>query len=307
MAQGAVDALLDGVALVDSHHHFWELSRFPYRWLAPDAPPARFGDKGTIRRDYLPDAYLRDMGSLSLSASVHVQANCGADDPVEETRWLHGLYEHIGWPTAAVAEVDLSEPGAIGMIDRHRAFPILRGIRTPVAWDAEGRWRVGPRAGLLSDVGFRDAARHLTDHDLSLDMVVVPEQMPEVADFSGAFPDLRVVINHFGTLEPSRPGSLEKWEGGLRIMADRPNVFLKLSGLWTVDKDWSPDVLAPHVGFALDTLGAERMMYGSNLPVEGVNCPLGRQFRQLSFILAERPRADIMRLFSQTAREVYRL
>jgi predicted TIM-barrel fold metal-dependent hydrolase len=307
MAQGAVDALLDDVALVDAHHHFWELSRFPYRWLAPDAPPARFGDKSSIRWDYLPETYLRDMGSLPLSASVHVQANCGADDPVEETRWLQGLSDRTGWPTAAIAEVDLSEPGAIRNIDRHRVFPILRGIRAPVAWDAEGRWRVGPRAGLLSDVEFRDAARHLADHDLCLDMVVVPEQTPEVADFAGALPGLRVVVNHFGTLEPSRPGNVEQWEDGLRAMADRQNVFLKLSGLWTVDKDWNPDVLAPHVGFALDTLGAERMMYGSNLPVEGVNCPLARQFRQLSIMLAERPRAEIVRLFSQTAREVYRL
>lgn len=303
----SVQDLLAGIPLVDAHHHFWQLDRFPYRWLAPSAPPARFGDKATIRRDYLPADYLKDMGGLPVSASVHVQANCGADDPADETRWLQHLSERTGWPHAAVAEVDLSAPDAIAQVDRHRALPILRGIRTPVAWDTEGRWRVATRPGVLSDTGFQEAARHLARHDLCLDMVVVPEQLPEVGAFASGHPDLKIVINHFATLEPSRPGNLGHWQEGLRILADIPNVYLKLSGLWTVDKAWQPSAVSPHVAHALKTLGAARMMYGSNMPVEGVNCPVTRQFENLATSLATCPRADLEALFSGTARTVYRI
>lgn len=298
---------LDGIALVDGHHHFWDLARFPYRWLAPDASPARFGDKASIRRNYLPADHLAAFGDLPLSASVHVQANCGAADPVEETRWLQHLSDTTGWPSAIVAEVDLCAPDAEARIAAHLAFPALRGIRTPVAWDEAGRWRVAVRPGVLADPVFRQTLPMLEAQDLCLDCVVVPSQLTEVRDLARAHPGLTIVINHFGTLELDRPGNLRQWQDGIAALAEVPNVCVKLSGLWTVDRGWRADVLRPHVLHLLDCLGAERVLYGSNLPVEGVNCPLARQFEELSQVLSGQPHPVLRAIFSDTARRVYRL
>ncbi len=299
--------LLSGVPLVDAHHHFWQLGRFPYSWLAPTAPPARFGDKSLIRRDYLPEDYLAEMAGLPLVASVHVQANCGAADPAEETRWLQDLSDRTGWPTAVVAEVDLTDAGAADLLRRHRAFPLLRGVRTPVAWDNEGRWRVARRPDVLCDAGLHDMGRLLADNDLCLEMVVVPDQLAEVARFARRHPSLRIVIDHFATLEPARPGNRSDWMSGISGMAAEPNVYVKLSGLWTADRDWAPEVLGPHVSHLLDQLGARRVMYGSNLPVERVNCPLARQVEQLSQMLAAIGRDELRCVFCDTASTVYRL
>lgn len=298
---------LDGIALVDGHHHFWELGRFPYRWLAPDAPPARFGDKATIRRDFLPADYLAAFGDLPLSASVHVQANCGAADPVEETRWLQALSDDTGWPSAIVAEVDLGAPGAGDRIAAHLRSPALRGIRTPVAWDAAGRWRVASRPGVLSEEGFRKALPLLQENGLCLECVVVPAQLPEVLDLARAHPGLTIVINHFATLEPSQPGNASQWRDGISALSGAENVFVKLSGLWTVDRNWRAEILRPFVTHLLSHIGAGRVLYGSNLPVESVNCPLSRQFEQLRAILDGVPQAALQDIFSDTARRVYRL
>ncbi|WP_323764475.1 amidohydrolase family protein [Marinovum sp.] len=298
---------LDGIALVDGHHHFWELSRFPYRWLAPDAPPARFGDKSTIRRDYLPADHLAAFEGLPLAASVHVQANCGAADPVAETRWLQELSDSTGWPTAIVAEVDLCDPDAPEQIARHLQSPALRGIRTPVAWDDAGRWRVAGRPGVLSDDTFRSALGQVQAEGLCLECVVVPAQLPEVLALAQAHPGLTIVLNHFATLEPEQPGNLQDWRSGIAALRTVPNVCVKLSGLWTVDRQWQASVLRPHVTHLLSCLGADRVLYGSNLPVEGVNCPLARQFDQLKEILEGQPKDALRAIFSDTARRVYRL
>lgn len=298
---------LDGIDLVDGHHHFWELGRFPYRWLAPDAPPARFGEKAQIRRDFLPADYLAAFGDLPLSASVHVQANCGAADPVDETRWLQDLSDTTGWPTAIVAEVDLTEPDAPAQIARHLQSPALRGIRTPVAWDEAGRWRVATKPGVLADERFRAALPFLEENGLCLECVTVPEQLPEVLNLAGAHPGLTIVLNHFATLEPDRPGNLQAWQDGIAALSGTPKVFVKLSGLWTVDRTWRAAVLRAHVAHLLSCLGPERVLYGSNLPVEGVNCPLARQFEQLHEVLADRHDDALNAIFSATARRVYRL
>ncbi|SIN88406.1 amidohydrolase family protein [Vannielia litorea] len=298
---------LDGIALVDAHHHFWELSRFPYRWLAPDAPPARFGDKASIRRDFLPADYLAAFDGLPLSASVHVQANCGAADPVDETRWLQELSDTTGWPSAIVAEVDLTEPGAERQIAAHLQSPALRGIRTPVAWDEARRWRVASKPGVLADARFRGALSALVDGDLCLECVVVPAQLPEVLDLAQAQPGLKIVLNHCATLEPGQPGNLHTWRAGIEALAEVPNVFVKLSGLWAVDRTWRASVLLPHVTHLLSCLGSDRILYGSNLPVEGVNCPLARQFEQLHEVLGDQPADALNAIFSDTARRLYRL
>jgi len=298
---------LDGVELVDAHHHFWQLGRFPYRWLDSAAPPARFGDKTTIQKDFLPTEYLHDMGRLPLVASVHVQANCGAEDPVEETKWLQALSLHSGWPSAAVAEVDLTSDDAIELINRHRHYKLLRGVRTPVTWDAEGRWRVAARPKVMEDPQFRKAARHLAEHKLVLECVVVPSQLQELVALAQAETNLKIVINHFATLEPDREGNAENWRAGVSALAGVENVYIKLSGLWTVDKGWSADVLKPFVTHLIDSVDASRVMWGSNMPVEGVNCPVSKQFEQLKLILADRSREDIDSIFGGTAKSVYRL
>lgn len=307
--RGGPDAagLLSGIPLVDAHHHFWELGRFPYSWLSPGAPPARFGDKAAIRQDYLPPDYLAEMKGLPLVASVHVQANCGAADPAEETRWLQELSDRTGWPMAVVAEADLADAGSADLLRRHSAFPVLRGVRTPVAWDAEGRWRIARRPDVLSDSGLNDLAGQLADQDLCLEMVVVPAQLPAVTRFALRHPSLRIVIDHFATLEPSRSGNRSEWMSGISDLADAPNVHVKLSGLWTADRDWAPEVLGPCVSHLIDEVGARRVLYGSNLPVERVNCPVGRQFEQLATILASRPKEDLRDIFCDTACQVYRL
>lgn len=298
---------LDGIDIVDAHHHFLQLDRFPYRWLAPDSGPGRFGSKAGLRRDYLPDHYRGDFSGLPLSASVHIQANCGAEDPVQETRWLQRLSDESGWPTAIVAEADLLAPDAEQSIRRHLKSPALRGIRSPVAWDAAGRWRMARQAQVMADERFRHSLQVLEQLALSLDVVVVPEQFEELADMASAHPGLTIVVNHMGTLEPGQPGNAAAWKAGMTLLQDLPNVHMKLSGLWTVDRDWSPAVLRPYVDHLFDTVGVERVMYGSNLPVEAVNCLLSYQFAQLRVVLADCTGSELEQLFSATARRVYRI
>ncbi|WP_306257860.1 amidohydrolase [Pararhizobium sp. IMCC21322] len=303
---------LSQVEIVDAHHHLWELGRFPYLWLAPNAPPARFGDHTSIKRNYLPAEYRADFAGFNLRGSVHVQANCGANDPVAETKWLQSLSQRTGTPNAIVAEVDLCRTDAPQLIARHAASPLLRGVRAMVAWDADGRWRFADRPGILLDPAFRRGTQALIECNLSLDLVVVPSQLTEVADLASAMPDLRIVINHLGQPESGadesgQAGNEDIWYRGIEKLKPHENVFIKASGLWIIDKSWRPDRLRPFVTHVLATFGAHRVMYGSNLPVEKVNTPAAVQIRILAEILADFPIDDLQKILSDTAKEFYRI
>lgn len=106
--------------------------------------------------------------------------------------------------------------------------------------------------------------------------------MPEVADLAQANPGLTIIINHLGTAEPATYGP---WKAGLRVLAKHPNIAIKLSGLWTIDKNWSPDALRPFIAGILEQIGPDRLMYGSNSPVEKVSCPVASHIPRLASLL----------------------
>lgn len=298
---------LSQIAIVDAHHHLWELGRFPYLWLAPNAPPARFGDHTSIKRNYLPADYRADFAGFNLQGSVHVQANCGANDPVAETKWLQSLSENTGTPNAIIAEVDLCRSDATQLIARHADSPLLRGVRAMVAWDAEGRWRFADRPGILLEPAFRRGAQALIECNLSLDLVAVPGQLTEIADLAAAMPDLRIALNHLGHPEPGQTGNEDIWYRGIEKLRPLENVSIKASGLWTIDKSWRPDRLRPFLTHVLNTFGADRVMYGSNLPVEKVNTSAAAQIRTLAEICADFPIKDLQKVLSGTAKDFYRI
>jgi predicted TIM-barrel fold metal-dependent hydrolase len=125
--------------IVDAHHHLWELARFPYPWLLPSAPPRPFGDHGAIKRDYRIGDYLDDTAAR-VAASVHVQANAGATDPVAETRWVAQEAARSGRSIAIVGFADPLDPDLPRTLDRHMAVADFRGVRIFAGWDHSPGW-----------------------------------------------------------------------------------------------------------------------------------------------------------------------
>jgi len=61
--------------IVDSHQHFWDLSRFNYEWMGADSP---------LRVNRSPS----ELRSLINAANVEYTVLIQAHSSVEETRWL---------------------------------------------------------------------------------------------------------------------------------------------------------------------------------------------------------------------------
>ena len=303
--ESANNRITDGpfpTAIVDAHHHFWDLGRFPYTWLAPDAPPRPFGNHDAIKRNFLTAEYQRHFDGLPLVASVHVQANCGAADPSEETAWLAELASATGRPNAVVGGIDLASETAPKVLAAHARYPFAKGVRAMVAHDRTGRWRFSDRPHTLSDPVFLKNAAQMVEMGFSLDLVVVPEQLPEVASFAAALPSLTIILNHLATPEPASQSS---WFIGVEALSRLDSVAMKLSGLWTIDKRWRAEYLRPYVRHALLQLGSDRLMYGSNTPIETLNCGVSEQIKTLAALVAETNPHAINTVFCETAARLY--
>jgi predicted TIM-barrel fold metal-dependent hydrolase len=205
----------------------------------------------------------------------------------------------------------------------------FRGIRHSVPWDPHPEvenMAAHRREGQLVSDQFRAGAQVLARMGLSLEGSLYFPQLPELADFARAVPDLPIILNHFGGLLRVGPYAhrddevLATWRSGIAAVAACPNVSIKLGGIgmprtgfdWhTRSKPIGSEELAaamdPFITYCIEQFGPTRCMFESNFPVDKVSYSynvLYNAFKRLSKGYSTAERAA---MFHDTAARVYRI
>ena len=167
--------------------------------------------------------------------------------------------------------------------------------------------------GLLGREDFRAGARVLAGMGMSFEAWLYFPQLPELADFAKAVPDLSIILNHIGGLMRVGPYGrnvdevLATWRSGIAAVAECPNVNVKLGwiGMPRTGFDWHErdvpigseelaDSMAPFMNYCIEQFGPDRGMFESNFPVDKVAYSYKRDVQRLQ--------APVQRLHSLRAR-----
>ena len=317
--------------ICDPHHHFWDFrtERAPYQ-------------------RYLLHELVADISSgHNVRSTVFVEARAmyrsdGPEEmrPVGEVEFVQGL--------AAASASGLYGPGrAAAAIVGHANLnlgqgvePVLevlqaaspnrfRGIRHTVTWDSHTEVEntaAHQMEGQLASDNFRAGARVLTRMGLSLEGWLYFPQLPELAEFAKALPDLTIILNHIGGLQRTGPYAnrddevLAAWRSGIAAVADCPNVNIKLGGIGMLRLgfDWHTrpqpigseelaESMSPFMTHCIEQFGPDRCMFESNFPVDKVSYSYNvmyNAFKRLSKGYSATERAA---MFHDTAVRVYRV
>jgi L-fuconolactonase len=202
----------------------------------------------------------------------------------------------------------------------------FRGIRHSVTWDSHPEIENREQQGVLASERYRAGARVLARMGLSLDVGLCFPQLPELAAFAKAIPDVTIILNHLGGLTRVGPYAnrddvvLPAWRSGIAEIAECPNVRLKLGGIGMprLGFDWCTRArpigseelatsIAPLMGYCIEKFGPERSMFESNFPVDKVSFShhvLFNAFKRFSKGYSASERAA---LFHDTAVQAYRI
>ncbi len=314
-----------GLPICDPHHHFW------------DRPDGR----------YFLDELLRDTGSGHQVAqtvfiecrSMYRQAGPPELQSVGEVEFVQGIAAqsasgHYGSTVVAGAIV-----GNANLMLGDGVTPVLealsfagnvrfRGIRCTTAWDASPEVTAARATapGMLAEPKFREGAACLQRLGLSYDAILYHPQLPELADFARALPDLTIILNHvgrplgIGPYAGRRDELMEGWRRGIDAVAECPNVVVKVGGLGNPISgfDWHQRTLppgsreiaqaaAPYYLYCIEKFGADRCMFESNFPVDKQSYSYTvcwNAFKRLTRDFSGGEQAD---LFHNTAARAYRL
>jgi predicted TIM-barrel fold metal-dependent hydrolase len=275
-------------AIVDSHHHFWDLRRGRYPWLqeAYDADRFILGDYTALCADFGPAEYRAACDGAAVVATVHVEAERHREEALAETAWLHELHSADDLPSAVVAYVDLLSDDADERLAEQAAFPLVRGVRCKPHTSRGPGQAVRGEPGSLQDARWLAGLDRLERRHLSWDLRVPFWHLDEAAHVVRQFPRLAVVLEHAGLPWDRSERGLAAWRRGMAALAACDNVHVKLSEFGLRDASWHFVDNAQIVRETVALFGWQRCMFGSNFPVASLRIGYPALLRAMSGALA---------------------
>lgn len=296
--------------VVDAHHHIWDLQRNYHPWLRDEPLPAfRYGDSRPLRQNYLPSDYRADTAGLNIVATVYMEAEHDPADLLRETQWVHDIAEREGLPQAMAAAAFFDREDAATLIRAQAGYARVRSIRHKPRGVARPQdYRAGHQiAGSMRCPRWREGYRHLAVNGLHFELQTPWWHLDDALELARDFPETLIILNHLGLPADRSETGLSGWHAVMSRLAQAPNVRVKLSGICVPGQRWTPELNGWIVRQAIELFSAQRCMWASNFPVDGLVASFSDILRSMLAITRDMPRAERLRVFHGTAAEVYRL
>lgn len=294
---------------VDAHHHFWDLDHCHYPWLMARGVRRFFGDPTPIQQNYLPEHLLAESARWRPAKSVHVQVGAAEEHSLRESEWLQSLADQAGpegHPNAIVAFADLTRPDLESELQRQSAVANVRAVRHILGRHVDED-RASGADQLIHNPRLRQGLARLPEWDLSFDLQMIPAQHAAVFELLADIPGLRFAICHAGSPWDQSPEGMYHWREGMRRFASLQNAWCKISGLGMFKPDWRLDDIRPIFDTVIELFGVERVMLGSNFPVDRLYTSYERIWDAYDLLSSGLTESQRRRLFAGTAEEYYRI
>ena len=316
------------IPICDPHHHFWDLRplSIPYQ-------------------NYLLHELAADLNSgHNVRSTVFLEARSmyragGPEElrPVGEVEFVQGLaaasasglYGPSRVAAAIIGHADLKRGDGVEPVLEalQAASPNrFRGIRHNVTWSPAPEMDNRESEGILANSTFRSGAQVLARKGLSLDTMLSFPQLPELADFARAEPDLTIILNHIGGV--NRVGSYanredevwSSWQSGIAAVAACDNVTLKLGGLgmprmgfrWharenPIGSEELAETMSPWITYCIEQFSPDRCMFESNFPPDKVSYSYNVMYNAFKRLSRGYSTSERAAMFHDTAARVYRI
>ena len=289
---------------IDAHFHIWRQQDQP--WLVGPMVPRIFGPYESIRRDYPIGEFLADNEGSGVEKGIYVQTNWAKEDFEKEVAFLQRTADETGWPHAIVGYADMTMEDVRPQIDRLMKYKLLRGVRMQLHWHETPEFRFAPDARQVIDPVVKRNVTRLKEYNLSFDLQLFAAQMKDGLELVSENPETNFILTHCGMLTGTEPDVVAAWKDSLRTLAKAPNLYAKLSGLGTFVHRNDPALISLIYDAAIEILGSDRLMFGSNFPIEKIWTSHAELMTAHRAAAAKQSAADQANLFWNTAEKVYR-
>jgi predicted TIM-barrel fold metal-dependent hydrolase len=289
--------------------HLWDLQEGTYPWLSdPEVEELPFANIKNLAVDYLLSDYHRDTAKIELAGLVHVEAAWDPTNPVGESKWLAKTLTELKRPYSIVAAGNLLKADFPDLLAAHRqASDRVVGVRQILNYHIDPKYTFTDNPEIIFDKTWRKNFAHLGDQAMIFDLQIFPNQSKDVAALAAEFAQTKMVINHFIMPLKWDRDAIADWKAELAKLAKHENIAVKLSGLYMYHRNWQSDAMNTLIDTALELFTPERVMWGSNFPVDRQFVSLEKLVSDFETSLARHDLATREAAMWKTANTWYRL
>ncbi|GGE98882.1 amidohydrolase family protein [Mycetocola zhadangensis] len=271
---------------IDAHMHLWDLTVSEYNWLGP-----QFGELNT---SWSADQGERELRQAGLDGAILVQA----EDSRVDTQFMLDVADLNDWVFGVVGWISLeSTDAASADLDRWSRNPKFSGIRHLVNDD--------PRDDFLDLPEVRASLALVAERGLTFDVHDAwPRHLDRASRLASALPQLTVVLDHLAK-PPREQEGFVPWKRGVKRFAERENTVGKLSSLSRTSTPPTADALREVFDFALESFGADRLMYGGDWPMTVLAGGYEPTWTAISTLISELSPTEQHAILGGTAHRVY--
>lgn len=277
--------------VTDTHAHFWDTSAFHYPWIEAGSP---------FDRTYTLQDYQQASSGLPIERMVFVECDADPKHALHEAQWIERLARSEPRIQGIVARVDLTHDDDLANgLDRLLQSPLVKGVRDNIQ---------NHSPGFALQERFVRGVQEVMKRDLHFELCIKHHQMQETLQLVSQCAHGQFVLDHCGKPD-IKAGIREPWRAQIRQLAEFPNVVCKISGLVTEAdwQSWNAQQLLWYASEAAEAFGPERILFGSDWPVNEVAGGLRAWWEVVERLTQQWTPVDRHRFFWQNAERVYRL
>ncbi|HEU5483431.1 MAG TPA: amidohydrolase family protein [Microlunatus sp.] len=275
--------------MIDTHLHLWRLGAGWYGWNTPDLGPVHV------------DSELSEVSEAMTRVGVTTAILVQAADRLAETDWLLDLAAEQPSVGGVVGYLPLDDVAALEDLLARHAGSGLVGVRQ--------LWHDHDDPDELAAETTIRCLRLLGEGGLPVDVPnAFPSLWPALVRAVQAAPDTTFVLDHCGKPPFGDPAAWSRWERSFSELAGRPNVVVKLSGLFA-GSGLAPareTELARVVELTRTAAGPGRTMIGSDWPMSRGTLDYAGSMIRLDGLLSEWSPAEQEQAKVDTALRTYR-
>jgi len=286
---------VDDIPIIDAHIHLFDGTQ-PLGAGYMGSPAYR-----AISKTSLPSMYSPQARPVGIIGAVVVESSFWIDDNL----WYLQQCRTDPIMMGVSGSLNPAQSDFGRYVTHFSKDPKFRAIRSSRFYDAD-KGKVTLKADQVANL------KLLAEADLALDTAnPTMDLMQANVQLADAIPNLRIIMDHLPSFDPT-PGNQQAYEAVVKGMADRPNIFVKLTEVYhprltdnVIVRDY--ELLRARLDYLFGAFGEDRVMFGTDYPNSYGVATIAEEVEFVKRFFSTKSRETAEKYFWKNAIRIYKL